>query len=175
MDFFPELEIIEGEDIKEVMGSMNEVIIYKSLESNAGELVEDTILIVNNIVQVDIKWNIDMVKEGDILEWVTSIAYNDGINISISRGSIKGKGTRKKGSKGFAFDPYFIPDELIGLPNSHKEFLNKGCTLSMLSEKNEKHRFSARIKALQAFQASEFILVKEISKIKPWQGEYQNE
>lgn len=179
-EYFPELEIINGPDIKEVLGTLDEVILYKSLSAGKDILVEDTVLVINNEVKVDIKWNVDSIKEGDSLKWITSIGYNDGNQIFVSRASINGIATKSKGQKGFAFDPYFIPLELIPIYESNEiDIIEKdsltGLTLADLDKIGKKKLFSARINALINFKNKKFISVTNINDIVPWSGIYQNQ
>jgi len=157
--YIPELEVIKGPDIKEVEGTSKEVIIYKSKDMGTGFLVEDTILIVNEKEIVDIRWKINELKEGDKASWITRIAYNDGENISVYKGEIEGRITKEQGSKGFAFDPFFIP---------------KGSSLTLTQLGERKRLFSARFNAIQNLIKDKKEFSIEIEKIKPWSGKYQN-
>lgn len=154
---FPELEIVEGEDKREVLGTLDEVIIYKT---EIGFITEDTVLAINGEVKVDIKWNINSLNEGDDVEWIVSLGYSDGEYIYISRGLTKGNITKKRGTDGFGFDPYFIPEGEIK-------------TLSELGDKKE--LFSARKQALLNFKNGNFVIKMKNSDLKEWTGLYQNE
>ncbi len=158
----PNLKTVVGKDIKEVDGNIDEVIIYKTLEAQKNEMVEDTILIVNGKEVVDIKWNIDKLKEGDKAIWVTSLGYNDGKSVTIYRGELNGIITKKRGNDGVAFDPFFIPE-------------NSTMTLSELKKENLKIFFSARTKALLNFRNNIQYKQIAINKIPKWNGKYQNE
>ena len=57
-EFVPHLEIQTGKDLPEVLGTMDEVIIYKSLLAGKDYLVEDTIVSIDNEEIVDIKFYI---------------------------------------------------------------------------------------------------------------------
>ena len=111
-----------AKDIEEVDGTIDEVILHKAkdakqqnfIQSGTSIIVEDTIIrnLDTNKDITDIKWTVDSLKEGTNVEWITSLALNDGINIYIFRGNQRGVVTRERGDEGFAFDPYFIPEEL---------------------------------------------------------------
>jgi inosine/xanthosine triphosphate pyrophosphatase family protein len=179
-EYFPEIEVVNGPDLKEVLGTLDEVILYKSLEAGKNILVEDTVLVINDEIKVDIKWNVDSIKEGDSLNWITSIGYNDGTNIYVSRASIKGIATKSKANKGFAFDPFFIPLELIPIyEHNGKDIIAEdsltGLTLADLDKIGMKKFFSARINALINFKNKKFISVTNINDIIPWTGTYQNQ
>ena len=111
-----------AKDIEEVDGTIDEVILHKAkdaryqnfIQSGTSIIVEDTIIrnLDTNQDITDIKWTVDSLKEGTNVEWITSLALNDGINIYIFRGNQRGVVTRERGDEGFAFDPYFIPTKL---------------------------------------------------------------
>lgn len=161
-EILPNLKTVVGKDIREVKGSMDEVIIYKTLEANKNEMVDDTILIVNGKEIVDIKWNIDKLKEGDKAIWVTSLGYNDGKNITVYRGEINGTITKNRGNEGIAFDPYFIPE-------------GSDFTLAELNKENLKKFYSARTFALLNFKNNKRYKNLKIDSIPKWKGKYQNE
>lgn len=154
----------KGQDLKEVHGNMDEVIIYKSLAAGAGLVVEDTILKIDGVEVVDIKWN----KQYELQNakkccFIVSIGYNNGTHIEIFRDMVNGILVSPDPEGGFAFDPYFLPD-------GAEE------TLSQLKRKGLKNKYSARAGALLKFLnggKSEYKIA--ISDIEPWKGEYQNQ
>lgn len=176
------IETLENaKDLKEVDGNIDEIIIHKAkdarIENNIDDdsivIVEDTIIrdLDNNIDITDIKWDQETkLSEGMNVEWITSLALNDGDNIYIFRGKITGIITMEREKFGYAFDPYFIPIEKNG-HSINKE--NK--TLAELERDGIKDLSSARALALENF--SKFYMEKAISinEILPWEGKYQNE
>lgn len=169
----PDLIIKKGPDLKEVDGTIEEVILHKSKDMGPGYLVEDTILIINDEVVVDIKWKVKNLKEGDKATWITSLGYNDGENIYIYQGSIEGVITLKKGNEGFAFDPYFVPLELVN-PTDDMNYDLKGLTLTLLDKFGLKKFFSARYKALINLKEGNTFCKIPVKNILPWTGTYQN-
>ena len=155
------LTIVKGADIDEVNGTVDEVIMYKALDSGKDIIVEDTILKINGVEVVDIRWKVDEFNEGDKAEWITSLGYNNGESIIIFRGSTHGTLTKKKGNEGFAFDPFFVPDE-------------SEMSLSELDHIGEKGNFSARFKALSNFVEGNYLEIHKISEIPVWNGTYQH-
>lgn len=156
------IEIVPGKDLKEIQGTMDEVIIYKSLDAGVDFVVEDTILIIDGVEVVDIKWNQeDKLKNCKKASWVTSLGYNDGENIFIYRGIINGIIVEPK-VDGFGFDPYFLPD-------------GSDLTLSELDKENKKDLFSARKIALSQLLNKIEIIKKSIKEIPLFTGKYQNE
>lgn len=160
--FGNELEIQNGYDIKEVMGSMDEVILYKSLDAGKNIIVEDTILTIDGKEVVDIRWNQeDKLKNAKKAQWIVSLAYNDGNTISVYRGIVNGI-IVEPSINGFGFDPYFLPD-------------GSDITLSQLDKEGKKDLFSARVKALLNLKNDKAEFRKEIKDIPIWNGQYQNE
>lgn len=159
----PNIVAVKGKDVKEVDGTMDDVIVYKSLEMGEGFLVEDTILKINNVEVVDIKWNQeDKLKDSVPCSWVVSLGYNDGEKIYVFRGVINGNVVEPLEEGGFGFDPFFLPD-------------GSDITLAQLENEGNKDKFSARTNALVNLIKGRAEFVKEISEIKPWEGKYQNE
>jgi inosine/xanthosine triphosphate pyrophosphatase family protein len=157
------LTIESGKDLKEVKGTMDEVITYKSIEAGKNYIVEDTILIINGEEVVDIRWKLDTLKEGDEAIWITSLGYNIDDKIKVYRGIQKGIITLEKNLTGFAFDPYFIPVELSESSN---------LTLTEIGE--DKQFYSARIKALKNLMNEKVEFEVNINDIEKWNGNYQN-
>lgn len=173
--FMPEIEIVSGEDIKEVQGTIEEVIVYKAISAGKDFIVEDTILKINGEEVVDIRWKVDELKEGDIVEWITSLGYNDGEKIHVYEGKIEGYITTGKNLEGFAFDPYFIPKELYNLKEDDDNFLLNNKTLTELTELGLKHLYSARINALTQLKEKNIKNTFNINEIPVWTGSYQNQ
>jgi inosine/xanthosine triphosphate pyrophosphatase family protein len=156
------LEIEEGKDLPEVDSNMDDVIIHKAKDAGPGYIVEDTILKLDGVEVVDIRWN-DSYKNSNIkvATWIVSIGYNDGHDISIYRGIINGIVVKKNGISDFGFDPYFLPD-------------GADLTLSQLEDIGSKDNFSARVQALINLNKNRPEKVISISDIKPWNGTYQH-
>lgn len=152
-----------GPDIPEIDGSIDEVIIYKSLDSGKGTIVEDTILVVDNEPIIDIKWKVELLPSNTTGTWITSLGYNDGTDIRVYRGSVNGTIIKPRGT-GNGFDPYFIPEgseltlgELKSLSTTEVVF------------------WSARERAIWDLSQGNHIFTVPISSIQPWKGRYQNE
>lgn len=157
-----DLIIQSGKDIKEVDGTMDEVILYKSLEAGKGFIVEDTILICDGKEVVDIRWNQeDKLKNIKTASWIVSLGYNDGKNLNVFRGIINGIIVEPK-CEGFGFDPYFLPD-------------GSDITLAELDKQGLKNNFSARKIALLNLKNNNFYSSIKINEIEKWNGKYQNE
>jgi inosine/xanthosine triphosphate pyrophosphatase family protein len=159
-EMIPQLKIENGKDLPEVQSDMNNVILYKALDAGKGYIVEDTILEVNGIEVVDIRWKKSTLSEGDKVRWIVSLGYNDGQNISVYRGIINGKITlERENSEAFGFDDYVIPH---------------GTDKTLFELGNDKNKFSARRLALENFKKNKKEFVKKIKEIKAWTGSYQH-
>lgn len=189
----PEVESLPfAKDIEEVDGTINEVILHKAKDARIQNLIPigTSIIVEDTIIRnldtgkdiTDIKWNVDSLKEGTNVEWITSLALNDGLNIYVFRGKQQGVITRERGNEGFAFDPYFIPVELF--QDYNKDFtrnnINYGKlypnhTLAELDKIGLKDIFSARSKALNCLAEFRLEFITKLVSIKEWEGKYQNE
>jgi len=163
----PEMEILKGLDLKEVQGTPEEVIIYKSLEAGKGTVVEDTILIIEGEEIVDIKWKIQELKKlpkGNTIKasWQVMLGYNTGNKIEIYKGIVNGIIIPESKDEGYGFDPYFLPD-------------GSAVTLAKLEDKGNKDRFSARTNALVNLKMKRKEKVLRTKTIPKWTGKYQND
>jgi len=72
-------KIVEGKDLKEIADTSRNVIIHKALDSGEGVLVEDTVLLINGVEVVDIRWKIEELTKlkNPEISWVTSLAVLD--------------------------------------------------------------------------------------------------
>lgn len=168
------IEVVKGKDIEEVDGTLREVILHKSKDMGSLFAVEDTVLFVNGKEAVDIKFQDlqEFLQEGDELRWVTSVGYHDGANIHVYKGEVTGIATlTRQDERGFCFDPFFIPTELVEDFKAGKDV----ATLYELSVDGRKQDYSARVKALQNFVDDKSIEVTSIEEIGEWTGSYQNE
>jgi inosine/xanthosine triphosphate pyrophosphatase family protein len=173
--YLPNLEIVQGRDLREVQGDIDEVIIHKAIDAGNNFLVEDSIIYINDEEVVDIKWRLKDIKEGDRIRWVVSLGYNDGKHINIYRGEISGIGVIPENRKEVIhFDPYFLPEALIN-PKDDLEYNLKGATLQVLNEMGLKQYYSARAKAAKALKENDIYKFALIKDIQPWKGKYQNE
>lgn len=170
----PEMEIVKGKDLPEVKGTKEEVIIHKSILAGKDFIVEDTILKINGQEVIDIKWKVDSLTEGDKVEWITSLGYNDGESIHVYGGITKGFITTSRSTTGFAFDPFFIPEELFNLSLTDENYHLNNLTLEELNKMNLKDNYSARTKALLNLKEEKPLFVVKIRHVDEWHGEYQN-
>src|SRR5688500_5533948 len=57
------IEISAGQDLREILGTPDEIAFYKAIEAGAGLIVEDSILIVDGEPLIDIKWRLPELRE----------------------------------------------------------------------------------------------------------------
>jgi inosine/xanthosine triphosphate pyrophosphatase family protein len=158
------LIIVQGADLKEVKGTMDEVIIHKAIDAGRGFIVEDTILEVDGQEIVDIKYHIENFKEKSVdAKWIVSLGYNNGKEVFIYRGFTDGKIVPIKNlpSDSFGFDSYFVPR-------------NSSLSLYELAKFGIKDDYSARKKALENFVSKKTEKRVKISEIQTWTKEYQS-
>ncbi|WP_448698234.1 non-canonical purine NTP pyrophosphatase [Mucilaginibacter sp. AW1-3] len=150
-----------GPDIKEVLGTVDEVIIYKILSSPVDTLVEDTVLEIEGKQIVDIKFKLKNIIEDNEASWITSLGYHDGSMLYVYRGIVKGKMIIPRIELERSFEPCFVP-------------IGSDKTLYELKLKGQKHKYSARLIAVKAFKDNNPIFSRKISDIPAWGGEYQD-
>jgi inosine/xanthosine triphosphate pyrophosphatase family protein len=160
-DFGLNIKAETGLDLPEVDGNIDDVIIYKALDAGINKIVEDTVLEVDGVEIVDIRWKIkEMNKDADA-RWIVSLGVNDGERIKVYRGIINGKIIKKDNIKGFGFDEYFVPD-------------GTKLTLGDLNKLGRKSDFSARRLAVENLVKDNICFEKKITQIKTWSGKYQH-
>lgn len=157
------LEVIAGKDIKEVLGTSEEVIIHKCLEVGENVIVEDAILIINGIEIVDIKYQLEnltnFIGKSAIFKVTLGVQSNGCIKTYTAElvGIIK---DLKKESDNFGFDYCFLPQ---GQCNSLYELNKLGL----------KDNFSPRRMAINKLIQNNFDNSYLVEDIKPWTGSYQ--
>lgn len=160
------LSIEAGRDLKEVLSSDIDVIIYKALEAGTHRICEDTSLSVEGeSIGVNIRWLLSEIPKlaGKKADWKVLLGLNDGSNIKIFEGVISGTLISPKiiHSDSFGFDPFFIPNGI-----------NK--SLYELEKEGKKDNFSARRIAVNNLLKDNPIKTILIKNIKPWKGDYQH-
>jgi inosine/xanthosine triphosphate pyrophosphatase family protein len=158
-----DIEVSKGPDLKEVQGTPDEVIVYKSLAAGKGTVVEDAILIIDGVEIVDIRWKVKELTNTTNALWVVSLGYNDGETIHVYRGKISGsiRADVELPEDAFGFEPLFVPE------GSDK-------TLLELDRIGKKSEFSARRIATDNLLEDKKEFVTYIDQIPQWKGKYQN-
>lgn len=153
-----------GLDLREVQGSIDEVILHKAKDAGSGLVVEDTILEIDGEEVVDIRWRISQLSDhvGTPANWIVSLGHNTGTHIRVYRGVIPGILISNVASvNSFGFDPFFVPT-------------GQDRTLEVLASMGLKDAHSARKRAVEALIADKPILVVALSDIAVWTGAYQH-
>lgn len=157
----PNLTIIEPSDeIPEVDGSMMDIITYKTLDAQLGELVEDSIIVCQGKEYIDIKNKIFKVPEKTELLWVVNIGYRTETHIEIyqgiSGGYLFGNSIIQEG-KSYDMNMLFIP---IGEKTCIKQLKNW-------------QKYTPRYNALLNFEKGKKYHKIAIKDIPAWKGKYQ--
>jgi inosine/xanthosine triphosphate pyrophosphatase family protein len=159
-----------GEDLPEVQGTPEEVIIYKALAAGENVLVEDTSLDIEGFdAGVNIRWVMESVKKTAALNgsltvpalWRVLIAVQQNGVLYVAKAEVPGVVTGEPRGTGFGFDTYFIPDGYTQ-------------TLGELEELGQKDGISARRSALLNLMNGA-CLMTAVSSIREWTGSYQGE
>lgn len=144
-------------DLKEIDADPIMVAAHKASQLDEGILVDDSLLDVEGgTFGIHIRWLLDHLAdyEGRKAEWTVLLAFHQGNEVLIYKGSVSGRIVKPRGPEGFGFDPVFLPDGA-----SHT-----------LAEKKE-NRFNARAKAVEALMAKQIWKVHPI--IEKWDGPWQ--
>ena len=142
--------------VGEILADEMLVVAYKALYSHS-KMVEDTILIRNGVVDVEIKYNQDQMVPGDALVAVTNIAVKTETDIYIYRGEVDGICVKETTDNAFGFDAKFKPN---------------GSNLTF-AELENKDTFSSRAKAVKNYYSNNIFKSYKISDLKPYIGELQ--
>lgn len=165
-------EVRKGVDIKEVVSDSLTVAIYKALAAGENALVEDSVLTINGVEVIDIRWRIqelveEMQETRPDIQWLVTLAHHKGDVIEVFRGVldceiVSGIDFDNVPEDAFAFDPFLSPKEL-------------NTSLYDLGKRGEKDLHSPRYQAVQEFLNKSPMNVVTVSDIAEWKGEYQND
>lgn len=152
-------DIQKGEDLPEILSNSNEIIIFKSKMSGVGTVVEDSIIIVDNVEIVDVKWRYREFFGKDAI-WKTSIGINDGKHIYVFSAEIPVKITDNTSAAGFE-------DNIIPLINN-PEFKSASFLIGNIET-------SARGLAVERVKQWVPNFHISINDVGDWSGAWQNE
>jgi len=156
--------IQKGEDIKEVLGNKDEVIIYKTLAAGNNVLVEDSVLIIDGKEEVEIRWKWKNLKTNSLIKIIISIGLLKNNKVYVYRGELEAIVDRSKGMNGVAFEPFIIPLE----HNPNK------LTFTELMKVINKDLFDPRAKAVKNLLNNNPAFIIDVKDIPTWNGKYQN-
>lgn len=159
------LEVISGKDIREVSGTSEEVVLYKAIEAGEEVIVEDSILEIDGVEIVDIKYQLKNLKNhaGKEAKFKVSLGYLQNGVIKTYSATLTGNiQDVKKPEVCFGFDYCFFPTNSI---YSLHELELQGHEF--------KDKFSPRKQAILKLLNNQYDNMYKIEDIKPWNGEYQ--
>lgn len=157
----------KGMDLPEVKSNINDIIVYKSKDAGSFTIVDDTILEVDGVEIIDIRWRVKDIPKflNKPAVFIVSIAINDGTDIFVWRGKMEGTlvipNEVLDEEKTFGFEAYICPMDTPGI------------TLWEHSQKGMKDKYSARALAVKSLLNEDPILIKRIEDIPQWQGMWQ--
>jgi inosine/xanthosine triphosphate pyrophosphatase family protein len=162
----PDLQLARGEDLPEVLGTPDEIIIHKALLAGEGRMVEDAIMWIDGEAHVDVKWKIPALLRGEYplgakLVWEVRLGVlHEGVvyaYLGQTHGTLQTFDT-----EGFGMDPVFCVDGV-------------GKTLSRLDVEKTKDQYSARQFAMTSVFESKPYLAISRETIPEWVGAWQND
>lgn len=160
-------DIIQGIDVKEVQGTIDEVITYKTLNFPELTIVEDTVLSVNGEEIVDIRWRVKELSQmkDPVIQWTVSLGLVDNGFLYIYRGIIDCDFINQNED--------FIPPDSFGFDSFLKP-KNINISFYELEKKGKKDLFSPRKIAVDNLLKGTYYKKIAITEINKWQGNYQN-
>lgn len=157
-----EISFAKGEDIEEVDGTPDEVIVYKAIQAGAMRVVEDSVVLVDGDAMVDIRWKLSALGDlvGKPISFEVRLGANDGSDIHVFTGITHGRIVAPRGEGGFGFDPFFEVD-------------GTGMTLAELAAVGRKDENSPRLEAVKRLLAWDADFTSEIGSMPRWTGPMQ--
>ncbi len=159
------IKIEKGQDLQEVMGTMDEVIIYKALEAGENVLVEDAIIFIDGKEEVEIKWKWKDLKDNQHVKWVISLGIVQNGVVTVFRGYTEAIVDTSFTDKGEVFEPF-----IVSLKNNPDKL-----NYSTLSKVINKDIIDPRAMAVKKLISNDFEFQKDIFNIPVWNGTYQND
>jgi XTP/dITP diphosphohydrolase len=100
-------------DLKEIDADHLTVTVQKASQLDEHVLIEDTTLDIEGAeVGIHVRWLLDHLPTyaGKRAVWSVLLAYREGDQVYLYKGSISGTIVPPRGTHGFGFDPVFLPD-----------------------------------------------------------------
>lgn len=160
-----EILVESGDDLREVAGSIDEVVVYKAIEAGENVLVEDTTMIINGKEEIEIKWKYNDLKTGDKLIWIISLGVFRNGRVEVYRGQIDCVVDRSLGTDGVVFEPFIVPVDKN--PNR--------LSFTQLALAVDKDTIDPRAMAVKELLSNNPVLTRAIENIAPWTGAWQND
>jgi XTP/dITP diphosphohydrolase len=144
-------------DLEEPLSDPYTIINYKATQAGEGILVEDTSVDVEGAdIGVMIRWKIDTMTSLINSKTVISVLFgvlHEGF-VYVYNGTVHGTISEPRGSNGFGFDPWFLPE---------------GANKTLGEEKPRK--YSARALGIDNIMSGKYL--KKMKPIYKWDGEFQ--
>lgn len=152
----------QGEDLDEVDGTPDEVIVYKAIAAGAMRIVEDSVVLIDGDPVVDIRWKLANLGGllGKKIDFEVRLGVNDGTSVHVFKGIASGCIVEPRGSGGFGFDPFFEETET-------------SMTFAELAEKGMKDVCSPRLEAVSRLLAWDVEFATSIASVPFWEGSMQ--
>lgn len=144
-------------DLEEIDANPIQVIAHKASQLPENIIVEDTSLdIEGTSIGINIRWLLDHLSEyaGRQAEWTVLLAFRQGKQVFIYKGSVLGTIVAPRGKQGFGFDPVFLPN---------------GSTKTLAESKPD--AFNARAIAVEALVKGK--VWTQHPMIENWEGPWQ--
>jgi XTP/dITP diphosphohydrolase len=144
-------------DLPEIDADHLTIVVNKASQLEEDIIVEDTSLEVEGAeFGTNIRWLLDHLQEytGRKALWVVLLAVRQGNEILIYKGTVLGTIVNPKGTSGFGFDPFFLPE---------------GATQTLAESKPD--HFNARAQAVQALVTGNIWAKRPV--MKQWKGPWQ--
>lgn len=156
------LSFAKGEDIDEVDGTPDEVIVYKAIEAGAMRIVEDSVVLIDGEPMVDIRWKLAELDGliGKRIDFEVRLGANDGTSVHVFKGRTSGRIVEPRGDGGFGFDMFFEVD-------------GTGMTLAELASLGLKDSDSPRLAAVKQLLSWNADFSAEIGSVPSWKGPMQ--
>lgn len=192
------VSIKSGEEHPEVLGNINEIILYKSLAFGNNSIVEDTTAIINGIQYPDmnevcngniqngklvseIKHKYKELKTGDTIKNISSLAINRDGKILIFRGTMYGVIDRTLGNG--RLDAFMTP--ILGqdrLSGTMEDLTNRGFR-DLISWRARAVRNFLRYESIKKgasltpylYKSCQPVVTFHTKNIPPWTGDYQKD
>jgi XTP/dITP diphosphohydrolase len=146
-------------DVKEIQSDPLQVIAHKASQLGERVIVDDTALDVEGAsIGINVKWLLAHLSDyvGHKAMWTVLLAYRQGHEVLIYKGTIEGTIVLPRGKNGFGFDPVFQPE---------------GAMMTLAESKPD--AVNARAKVVEALIKGDVYAVQPC--IESWDGEWQGE
>lgn len=156
------LTFAKGQDIEEVDGTPDEVIVYKAIAAGGMCIVEDSVVLIDGEPMVDIRWKRAELGAlvGKPIDFEVRLGVNDGSAIHVFKGRVSGRIVEPRGEGGFGFDAFFEVDGI-------------DMTLAELESNGLKDAHNPRLAAIKQLLSWEPDFSTDLTSVPTWRGPMQ--